>query len=264
MIIARPDEFECKKFEKARYSGVMDHRRVVRSEFERAAPTFGDRTRGRFDDMDVVAFSRIRSGMSVMEVGAGTGNFLALFDGFPRATVAVDLTPAMLREARNRVGSLRAVAADGARLPFATGSIDLVTCAQMLHHVENPIEIIKEMKRVARSKVLVVDQVATEDVGEIAAMNEIEKLRDPSHAHSRPPTVLRKLLSDAGLDLIDERIVSARETFSQWMWPGEFPEDRIDAVRAFVEHRGHETGMEFEESGNDFVYTRRRIMLLAG
>ena len=241
----------------------MDHRSIVQREFERAAATFGDRTQGRFDHMDVVAFSSIRPGMSVMEVGAGTGNFLALFDGLAESTVAVDLTSAMLREARNRAGSLRAVAADGARLPFATGSIDLVTCAQMLHHVEDPLEIIKEMKRVAGSKVLVVDQVATEDEEEIAAMNEIEKLRDPSHALSRPPSVFRKLLSDAGLDLIDERIVSARETFSQWMWSGEFSEDRRDAVREFIERRGDETGMEFEKSGDDFIYTRNRIMLMA-
>jgi len=241
----------------------MDHRSVVRKEFERAASTFGDRTQGRFGHMEVVAFSRVRSGTSVMDVGAGTGNFLALFGEQAQALIAVDLTPAMLYEGRKRLDGLWAVVADGALLPFAAASIDLVTCAQMLHHVEEPLEIIKEMKRVAALRVLIVDQVATEDEAEIDAMNELEKLRDPSHALSRPPSAFRKLLSDAGLELIDERIVSSRDTLSKWMWPGEFPVDRIEAVHDFVEHRGNETGMEFEPSGNDYDFTRRRMMLLA-
>ncbi len=47
------------------------------------------------------------------------------------------------------------------------------------------------------------------------------------------------------------------------MWPGEFPQERIDATRDFVERFGSETGMDFERDGDDWVFTRRRIMLLA-
>jgi hypothetical protein len=47
------------------------------------------------------------------------------------------------------------------------------------------------------------------------------------------------------------------------MWPGEFENERIEKTLRFVEQHGHETGMDFERDGDDYVFTRRRIMLLA-
>lgn len=241
-----------------------DHRKVLQTEFERAAKTFGERTRGRFDHMGVLGFSRSRSGDSVIEVGGGTGNFLALFESLRGVLVAIDVTHAMLVEARRSHPGIQPLAAEGERLPLRDRSVDLVACAQMLHHVWEPAKVLGEMCRATRDRVLVVDQVSTEDPSEARVMTELETIRDPSHAISRPPSELRRLIESAGLNLIDERVADSRERFSSWMWPGEFPEDRIEAVRRFIETRGDATGLEFEKDGDDYVYVRRRMMLLAG
>ena len=115
------------------------HEYKVEQEFARAASVFGRRTQGRFDHLDVVKFARVRAGDTVVEVGAGTGNFLSLFRGSADRLVAVDLTPAMLREVRNLHDGIDLVAGDGRRLPFASGSVDLVASAQALHHVFEPL-----------------------------------------------------------------------------------------------------------------------------
>jgi hypothetical protein len=47
------------------------------------------------------------------------------------------------------------------------------------------------------------------------------------------------------------------------MWPDEFDQTRIDATKAFIDRHGHETGMEFERDGDDYSFTRRRLMILA-
>lgn len=234
-------------------------------EFERAAALFGARTEGRFDHMGVTAFARVQRPSVVAEVGAGTGNFLALFAPVARRLVAVDLTPAMLRQARGRHPGMDTVAGHGARLPLRSRSIDLVCSAQVLHHVPEPVPFVQEMRRVARDegRVLIVDQAASERYEEAVAMNELERLRDPSHAASRPPSALRVVLASAGLEIDDERIVAGRQRFTDWMWAGEHPEERIEAVRAFIARRGGETGMGFERDGDDWVFERRRIMLLA-
>ena len=241
------------------------HERAVSEEFTRAADAFADRTSGRFDHMDVASFARVRPRHTVAEIGAGTGNFLSLFEGSAARLVAVDLTPAMLRQARVRHESLHLVAGNGRDLPLASGSIDLVASAQVLHHVPQPLPFLFEMRRVCapEGNVLIVDQVATERFEEAVAMAELEALRDPTHAASRPPSAFRILLESAGLEPIDERIVTSRQRFSEWMWPQEFPRARIDAVREFIERRGPETGMDFERDGDDYVFERRRIMLLA-
>ena len=243
---------------------MAEHDATIRAEFDRAAEKFAERTKGRFDHMDPVSFSRVSEGETVVEVGAGTGNFLALFAGVAGRRIAVDLTPSMLEQARRHEG-LDLVAGDGRRLPLRSGSADLVTSAQALHHVPGPAAVVKEMRRVARpgGRVLIVDQVATERYEEALMMTQLELARDPSHAMSRPPSAHRVMVRAAGLEIVDEQLHESEQRLSTWMWPGEFPEERIAAVSDLIEKIGPETGMGFERDGDDWVFTRRRQMLLA-
>jgi ubiquinone/menaquinone biosynthesis C-methylase UbiE len=150
-------------------------------------------------------------------------------------------------------------------MPFASRSVDLASCAQMLHHVPEPLPLIKGMTRVCASEghVLIVDQAATERYEEVAFMNQLEVIRDPSHAMSRPPSALRILVQSAGLEIVDERIADSEQRMSTWMAPGEFPEERFGQVTDFIEKFGNETGMNFERDGDDWVFNRRRMMILA-
>jgi ubiquinone/menaquinone biosynthesis C-methylase UbiE len=241
-----------------------ENRAVLREEFTRVASVFAQRTRGRFDHMDVVSFSRVRPGATVLEVGAGTGNFLALFDGVAGRLVAVDVTEEMLREAQQNFSSMALVLADGKKMPFKSRSVDLVTCAQMLHHVHDPLPLLTEMRRVSTDDgaVLVVDQVAPESYEKTAFMNQLEGLRDPSHATSRSPSTMRILLQSAGLEIVDERTVTSTQILSSWMVPGEFPEERFLAVDDFIERFGPETGMNFRKENDEWAFDRHRAMFL--
>jgi SAM-dependent methyltransferase len=241
------------------------HRDLLRTEFERVAATFARRTAGRFDDLDVVPFSRIEEGDIVVEVGAGTGNFLALFEERASRLIAVDLTEGMLREARRLFPHMVPVMADGAQLPLASGTVDLVSCAQVLHHVWEPLPLLKEMRRVVKpgGRVLVVDQVATERYEEAVMMNRLEVIRDPSHAACRPPSAMRTLVRATGLEIVDEKISVSSQTMSGWMYPEEFPPERFEAVERFIEEHGSQTGMDFRREEGDWSFTRRRMMLLA-
>lgn len=239
----------------------MDHREEVRREFARVAGSFGERTRGRFDQMGPVEFSRAQPGAVVCEVGAGTGNFLDLFREVAGVLIAVDLTPEMLHSALDAHPGHIAIVADGMALPLASGAVDLACCAQTIHHVPEPVRLIAELGRITKDKVLVVDQVSTEDPGEIAAMNQLESLRDPSHAASRPPSAYRQMLEQAGLKVIDTAVHESVESLDRWMSPEEFPQERIAAVRRFIDE-GPESGMRFEDRPEGLVFLRRRMMLL--
>lgn len=238
---------------------------VVRREFTRAAPTFADRTAGRFDHMDVEAFVGEHAKGTILEVGVGTGNFLSLFAGRADVLVGVDLTAAMLHAAQTRHPAIRLVQGDGACLPLRRRSCDLVTTAQTLHHIRSPAPVLKEMRRAVRpeGRLLVVDQVATEKLEEAEAMNALDVLRDPSHAMCRPPSALKILVRSVGFEIEKEKVAESTETFSAWMNSVEFPAERIDVVRDFVATRGAETGMEWRHEEGEWLYTRRRVMLLA-
>lgn len=242
----------------------LQNRDIVREEFTRAASTFAKRTKGRFDHMNVVEFSRVESGATVMEIGAGTGNFLALFSDVAARLIAVDVTDEMLRTARESFPEMDLVLGDGARLPFASRSVDLVSCAQMLHHIHEPLPLLKEMRRVSKpdGSVLVIDQAAPESYEKAAFMNEVETIRDPSHAASRSPSVLRVLLQTAGLEVVDEKLTTVTQTMSKWMAPGEFPAERFGMVDEFIEKFGPETGMNFRKERGEWAFDRQRVMFL--
>lgn len=239
--------------------------RAIREEFDRAAEGFAARTKDRFDEMPAPDFSRVQPHETVLEVGCGTGNFLRHFLDRAAACIGLDITPGMLEMARKEYPEIVLVQGNARKLPFASGSIDLVTSAQALHHMWDPIPVLMEMRRVAGSggRVLIVDQHTTESYEQNAFMNKLELLRDPSHAVSRPPSAFRIMIASSGLKIVDENLWEGTNKLSQWMWPGEFPDERIEAVERFIEEHGAETGMNWRREGDDWVFVRRRIMLLA-
>lgn len=237
---------------------------AVVTEFERVAPYFAARTRGRFDDLDVVQAARVAPGSLVLEVGAGTGAFLGLFAPVARLLVGIDVTVAMLREAATTYPSMELVGGEGARLPLGAGTVDVAVTAQMIHHVRQPVPVLTEMRRVTRpgGTLVVVDQCAPEQYETALVMTELERMRDPTHAMSRPPSAYRLMAQAAGWEVTSESVHEQRERFSDWMHPREFPPGRIEAVRRFLEAHAPETGMGFEPAGDDWTFVRRRVLLV--
>jgi ubiquinone/menaquinone biosynthesis C-methylase UbiE len=87
---------------------------------------------------------------SVLEVGCGTGHFTRWFGEQGLRAMGLDLSPAMLAEAR-RLGTPRCVRGDALALPFATGAFDLAALITTLEFVGEPGHALREAARVARS-----------------------------------------------------------------------------------------------------------------
>ena len=88
------------------------------------------------------------SGARVLDVGGGPGYFADAFAGAGAWYVPVEYDHGEL-SARGDV-SRRSVMADGARLPFADGSFDVVYSSNVLEHVPDRAAMVREMVRVAR------------------------------------------------------------------------------------------------------------------
>jgi SAM-dependent methyltransferase len=87
---------------------------------------------------------------SLLDVGAGSG-FSSIYYPDRIRVVACDYAGGMLRgnPAAERV---RSRAGD---LPFRTASFDVVTCWELLHHLDDPVAALREMWRVARHRLVV-------------------------------------------------------------------------------------------------------------
>jgi len=91
---------------------------------------------------------RLPEAHSVLEVGCGTGHFTRWLDEQGLAAVGLDLSAAMLAEAK-REDRIPLVQADARRLPFADNAFDLTAFITTLEFLEAPQEALVEAMRVA-------------------------------------------------------------------------------------------------------------------
>ena len=97
-------------------------------------------------------------------------------------------------------------------LPFADGSFDLVACRTAAHHFADVRAATREMARVSRDRVLIVDTIHMGD-----AIEEAEALRDPSHVHNYTEAEWRGIIGEAGLGIDDVRFFSHTFDFAAWL-----------------------------------------------
>ena len=98
-------------------------------------------------------FLELRGDERILDVGAGNGHLTVALARRGHPLVATDLAHAML--IRNSASG-RALA-DAERLPFPDASFDVVVESNLLHHVEDPVAVLREMARVSRGKIGVIE-----------------------------------------------------------------------------------------------------------
>ena len=89
------------------------------------------------------------SSVSVLEIGCGTGHFTRWLRDEGLMAVGLDLSAAMLAEARALDG-VPLVLADARSLPFPNGTFDLTVLITTLEFLARPREALQEARRVAR------------------------------------------------------------------------------------------------------------------
>jgi SAM-dependent methyltransferase len=87
------------------------------------------------------------------------------------------------------------------RMPFADDSFDLVTCFGVLHHIPNVSTVVREMARCTRSKGW---QLICEPSHSMGNWDKPRRLLTP-HERGIPPAILRRIVEEAGLQIVRER-----------------------------------------------------------
>jgi SAM-dependent methyltransferase len=92
-----------------------------------------------------------RPGERVLDLGCGTGRFVAALRDAGADPVGVEVAEAALERARRNVpgADLRLLVPDGS-LPLEHGSVDLVWCSEVLEHVPDVAHLLVEARRVLK------------------------------------------------------------------------------------------------------------------
>ena len=96
----------------------------------------------------------IQAGDRILEVGVGTGINLGMYPKDSDVT-GIDYSEQMLEKARERVArkdikNARLLQMDGGDLKFADNSFDIVYAPYLVSVVPDPVQVVREMRRVCR------------------------------------------------------------------------------------------------------------------
>ncbi len=90
----------------------------------------------------------------ILEVGCGTGRWLAELTQAGRRVFGLDLSPAMLSQARAQLKQSKPApdlaCGRALRLPFSDRTFDLIYCVNALHHFGGPRAFVAEARRLLR------------------------------------------------------------------------------------------------------------------
>ena len=208
-----------------------EHLDVVRARFTRTAQEFARFALAtRSDEAERLAGLAAPCGDEVaLDLACGPGTFTRAFASRVRYLYGLDLTPAMLAEARAataRAGLANVAFAcgDANALPFADAALGLAVCAYSFHHFLEPARAIGELGRVVRrgGRVAAVDIIVPEGA-DPEWNNRIERARDSSHARTLTPAELLALFEAAGLRVRAQEVGERLRRFDHWMqtvgWP---------------------------------------------
>lgn len=168
----------------------------------------------------VRAFVDLRGDERALDVGTGAGALAFALAPLVREVVGLDPVPELLELARARaLPNTEFLEGDGTALPIPDGTFDLAGTHRTLHHVGQPERIVAELARVTRpgGGVLVVDQLAPDDLAAAAALHEFETARDPSHTRLLADGELRELFAANGLALLRERHEEERRDLARYL-----------------------------------------------
>jgi ubiquinone/menaquinone biosynthesis C-methylase UbiE len=187
---------------------TSSHRDLILDQFTRQATPFSTAKSIASEDALRLLVEACAAGPddTVLDVACGGGLVVCAFAQVVRRAEGIDITPAMLDRAR-ALAAEKGLAntswrqGDVTSLPYPDGAFSIVTSRFTFHHFQDPLAVLREMRRVCApgGRVAVVDTDASADPAKAAEFNRMELLRDPSHVRAMPGAELLGLFEAAGL-----------------------------------------------------------------
>lgn len=216
------------------------HKDEILDQFTRQAAQFAQSATARNEDLlrTILRMAEPQVQETMLDVACGPGMLACAFAPHVRHATGIDLTPAMLDQARaaqqtQSLANLSWDCGDVTALPYPDASFDIVTCRYAFHHFPDPLAVLKEMRRVCApgGRVVVIDSAPAAEKAD--AFNAMEKLRDPSHTRALPPEELTAIYLKAGLPLprIEPfRLALDLDSFLARSYPREGDAPRLEAL----------------------------------
>lgn len=213
-----------------------DRKRQTADAFDEGAAAYVDsEVHRRGDDLEQLAMW-LTGASTVVDVATGAGHTAGAIATHSDDTrvVATDAAPAMVRTAIESFPGVAGVLADAERLPFATESIDGVSCRIAAHHFPDAKAFVSESARVLEPGGFLAfeDNIAPVDPDLDAFLNRVECLRDPTHHRSHTESEWRTWLKEADFEIIESFVIQKKIQYGSWVEQLGTPEENRRELEA--------------------------------
>jgi SAM-dependent methyltransferase len=175
------------------------------------------------EDLDlVVEWCEPGPGVTVLDVATGGGHVARRLREAGASVVTVDPAPGMKAD----------TTATAENLPFADASFDAVACRVAAHHFADVLSAVKEMARVAKSRVVICDNTFVSEASE-----EADRVRDPSHVRNYSQAEWHSFFELAGLEVADEQFMHRPLEIQPWLDRTQTPPADQERVRELLGDR---------------------------
>lgn len=250
---------------------VTAHRRFVSA--DESLKYFNWRSTQYYDYLALMPVTGF-NGKTVLDYGCGPGHDLVGFGvGSPTAgLIGIDVSSASLDQARERLAlhgfapQLLHIDERTDRLPVKTASVDYVHCSGVLHHVPNPVGVLRELARVlkpgGRLRLMIYNyesvwlhlyaaylyRLKQPDAAELSVREAFKRVTDSPAcpiSHAWTPSDVATMAEAAGL--VSRHIGNAVSVREVAILPQRF--DAILAIELEQEHRDFLLDLTFDARG---------------
>ncbi|WP_436933767.1 class I SAM-dependent methyltransferase [Halovenus marina] len=206
------------------------------------------------DDLETLA-SWCDEADRALDIATGAGHTAgAIADRGVDEVCATDAAPEMVATARSEFPGLRGVVTDAERLPFRESAFDAVACRIAAHHFPDPEAFVSEVGRVTDSGGVFAfeDNIAPEDDALDEFLNQVERLRDPTHVRSHRDSEWRAWIRNAGFEITDSVVITKTIDYPDWVRQLDTPAKNREQLEALFADPPDDAANLFEiELGDD-------------
>lgn len=245
----------------------------IQERFGRAAAAYAVSAvhRGGADLEAMVTAAELGGSERLLDLGCGPGHAAARFAPHAAEVVGLDLTEAMLAQARSMaaergLANLRFERGDAMALPFPAGRFERVTSRLSAHHYADPAAVLREVVRVLApgGSFLLVDVAAPDDAAQDTFLNAFEVLRDPSHVRDHTAAQWRSMLSAAGLAPEELGRFTIHQEFDAWIARMNTSPGAVTGLRALCDEAPTEVRAPFGIAGHGSYDFDLELVLIRG
>jgi ubiquinone/menaquinone biosynthesis C-methylase UbiE len=257
---------------------MSNHKDEVKASFTKQAPRFSSPLLSLSNQQYIqwiVERLRLDKQMRVLDVACGTGIISRALAPFVQSMTGIDVTSAMLTEARliaenEGLRNLEFRECPAENIAFPSQTFDLCITRFSLHHFEVPIIQMREMARVTKpaGSVVVIDLVSPSDAVLASLYNNYERLRDPSHTVALSGQQLKDLVLAVGITIQQLEKIQVSVNVERWLDLTATPLGTRERIIADLEGelagRSPATGLSPSRDSNGSLNFRQEWALIVG